>query len=103
MPRPVGSKNRRTLARARAERRTIAAGLTPLEYMLETMRDESLDKAERMDAAKAAAPFVHARLQATTIDDKRAPERLSTSDKELVDIAMAKAAAKAKAKPKAKT
>ena len=81
----------------------IASGQTPLEFMLEVMRDEDNEYEARMDAAKSAAPYCHARLQATTIDDKRAPERLSTSDKELVDIAMAKAAAKAKAKPKAKT
>jgi large subunit ribosomal protein L15 len=31
-------------------------GLTPLEYLLSVMRNESLDEAKRVDAAKAAAP-----------------------------------------------
>jgi hypothetical protein len=37
-------------------------GLTPLEYMLSVLRDESRTEHTRMDAAKAAAPYVHARL-----------------------------------------
>ena len=34
----------------------------PLDYMLQILRDEDRDTAERMDAAKAAAPYVHAKL-----------------------------------------
>jgi hypothetical protein len=38
------------------------------------MRDESRSTAERMDAAKAAAPYVHPRLAATTVaGDAAAP------------------------------
>lgn len=32
--------------------------------MLKVMRDESADKAQRLDMAKAAAPYVHPRLAA---------------------------------------
>ena len=39
-----------------------ASGLTPLDYMLSVMRDLSVDDARRLDAAKSAAPYVHARL-----------------------------------------
>jgi succinate dehydrogenase/fumarate reductase-like Fe-S protein len=39
-----------------------ASGLMPLDYMLSVMRDTSADEARRIDAAKAAAPYVHARL-----------------------------------------
>ena len=42
-------------------------GLTPLDYLLSVMRDEDLPRDERVDAAKAAAPYLHARLNATTI------------------------------------
>jgi hypothetical protein len=38
------------------------SGITPLEYMLAVLRDEERTPAERMEAAKAAAPYVHARL-----------------------------------------
>ncbi|MDB5607800.1 MAG: hypothetical protein JWP25_4700 [Bradyrhizobium sp.] len=47
---------------ARAE--AAASGITPLEYMLGVLRDSSKDSEARMDAAKAAAPYVHARLAA---------------------------------------
>ena len=39
-------------------------GLTPLDYLLSVMRDEALERDARVDAAKAAAPYVHARLAA---------------------------------------
>ena len=38
-------------------------GILPLDYMLEVMRDVKVDETRRLDAAKAAAPYVHARLQ----------------------------------------
>jgi hypothetical protein len=41
-----------------------ASGVTPLDYMLRVLRDEGATPMERMDAAKAAAPYVHARLAA---------------------------------------
>lgn len=47
------------------QREAVAAsGLTPLEYMLELMRDSGADESKRLDAAKAAAPYVHPRLAA---------------------------------------
>ena len=59
--RPKGSVNKAT-----AERQAVvaASGLTPLDYMLALMRDEGADEAKRLDAAKAAAPYVHPRLAA---------------------------------------
>ena len=36
-------------------------GVTPLEYLLTVMRTSD-DEARQLDAAKAAAPYVHARL-----------------------------------------
>lgn len=47
-----------------ARKQALEGGTTPLEYMLAQMRDESNPKDLRMDAAKAAAPYVHARLAA---------------------------------------
>lgn len=41
-----------------------SGGIMPLEYLLSIMRDEKQDQAVRIDAAKAAAPYVHAKLQA---------------------------------------
>lgn len=42
-------------------------GLTPLEYLLDVMRNESEDAAVRRDAAKAAAPYMHPRLASTDV------------------------------------
>ena len=43
-------------------------GLSPLDYLLGIMRNEGEDAARRIDAAKAAAPYVHAKL--ATVDHK---------------------------------
>lgn len=40
-----------------------SSGVLPLDYLLKVMRDEGEDAAKRIDAAKAAAPYCHAKLQ----------------------------------------
>jgi len=62
--RKPGSRNKATAER---ERVLAASGLTPLEYMLGVMRDEEAPQPARLDAAKAAAPFVHPRLSAVEL------------------------------------
>jgi hypothetical protein len=41
-----------------------ASGLTPLDYLISVLRDETASRAERMEAAARAAPYVHPRLAA---------------------------------------
>ena len=60
--RKAGSKNQRTKLLEEGNRMAAAGGIQPLEYMLATMRDEDQPTAIRMDAAKAAALYCHARL-----------------------------------------
>lgn len=55
-----GRPNKATAAKAAA---IAASGLTPLDYLVSVMRDENAPRAERIDAAKAAAPYVHPKLQ----------------------------------------
>ncbi|MEO8325497.1 MAG: hypothetical protein ABI618_06590 [Nitrospirota bacterium] len=73
--RKKGIPNRASAAREAA---ITASGLTPLDYMLSTMRDETKPLALRLDMAKAAAPYVHPRLasveQAVQVD---APQPMS--------------------------
>jgi hypothetical protein len=57
--RPKGAKSAKTAERFAAIQ---AAGITPLDYLLGVLRDESGQPAIRIDAAKAAAPYVHPRL-----------------------------------------
>lgn len=61
--RPMGAINRRTQEAVAA---TEATGITPLEYLLTIMRDPKAKMEVRIDCAKAAAGYVHARL--STID-----------------------------------
>lgn len=56
--RPAGSVNRRS-AEVIAE--ALAAGTTPLEYMLKIMRDEEADVKRRDWAAEKCANFIHPR------------------------------------------
>ena len=62
--RPKGSTNNRTLDNIE---QVIATGVTPLEYLTSVYQDINADEAKRIDAAKAAAPYVHAKLIATTL------------------------------------
>lgn len=55
-----GTPNKATAAKAA---QIAASGLTPLDYLLSIMRDEKADEAKRIDAAKAAAPYVHPKRQ----------------------------------------
>jgi hypothetical protein len=41
-----------------------AGGEMPLAFLLRIMRDEGAEEAKRIDCAKAAAPYVHAKLNA---------------------------------------
>lgn len=59
--RPKGMKNRRTREIAVAQARK---GITPLEYMLKVMRNSKASPDRRDDMARAAAPFMHPRLNA---------------------------------------
>lgn len=57
--RKPGARNKRTIEQEEAIK---ASGLTPLEFLTSVYQDEDEDKARRIDAAKAAAPYCHARL-----------------------------------------
>lgn len=45
-----------------ARAKALEGGVSPLAYMLTVLRDKEQSSDIRMDAAKAAAPYVHARL-----------------------------------------
>lgn len=58
--RPKGSVNKKTAA---MQAELAAAGTeTPLEYMLRVMGDRTAEHSRRDDMAKAAAPYLHAKL-----------------------------------------
>lgn len=47
-----------------------ASGLTPLDYLLSILRDAGAEQNVRIDAAKAAAPYVHPRLSTVDLGNK---------------------------------
>ena len=65
--RPKGAATKRT--REIAEQ-AIASGLTPLEFMLNTLRDEDKDFLTRFGAAKHAAPYIHPKLSSVEATGK---------------------------------
>jgi hypothetical protein len=52
---------------AEARQRALAGGTSPLDFLLWVMRDHKRDFPARLDAAKAAAPYCHARLTSTEL------------------------------------
>ena len=61
--RRAGSGRKRTGANKLdtiARKAAMETGITPLEFMLAILRNEANSDAVRMEAAKAAAPYVHA-------------------------------------------
>jgi hypothetical protein len=53
----------RRAAPPRKAKTTDAARLSPLDYMLQVLRDPEASPAERKWAAEKAAPYIHPRLQ----------------------------------------
>lgn len=62
-----GTPNKRTAEVAAA---IAATGMTPLEYLTSVFQDSGADEARRIDAAKAAAPYVHPKRAPVDSDGK---------------------------------
>lgn len=71
--RPRGAATKRT--REVADR-AASEGLTPLDYMLSVLRDETAKPEARMWAAEKAAPYVHPKL--SSVEMSTDPERPMT-------------------------
>lgn len=67
--RQKGTPNKRTAATAKAAA-LIEAGESPLEFLTNVFRDAKVPLDVRVDAAKCAAPYVHARLSSIDIGSK---------------------------------
>ncbi len=59
--RKKGSRNKAT---AKREAEIAKSGKTPLQFLLGRMRSSKVDMGERIECAKAAAPYVHPKLAA---------------------------------------
>lgn len=65
--RKKGVPNKKT---AEVIKKVEQSGMLPLDYLLSVMRDEESTKGERVDAAKAAAPYIHPKLMSTELSAK---------------------------------
>lgn len=90
--RKKGTPNKANTAQAARAVALAASGLTPLEYMLHILRNESADKVDRFEAAKAAAPYIHPRLAAIEHSGTIKTSINEISDDELLYIAATGAA-----------
>ena len=79
--RPKGARNKRSDKQVQAIKNS---GLTPLEYLAGIYQDDEMPITMRLDAAKAAAPYVHARLSSVEMDinpgDKRSMSEYSAEE-----------------------
>ena len=95
--RKPGTPNRRTVEVLEG---ALAMGQTPVEYMLDILRDETADAADRRWAAEKAAPYIHPRpapLQRTiTID---LPDLANATNLAAATLAIVKATANGQISP----
>ena len=76
--RPKGSKNHYALDE-KMRRELARTGLTPLEVLLVVMRDPKERLELRLDAAKAAAPYMHSKMPIANDEAPASVESISLS------------------------
>jgi hypothetical protein len=79
-----------------ARAKAAAEGITPLAYLLGLLRDEQQPQEIRTDAAKAAAPYLHAKLANIDASLNHSGEITVRASKEQRDAAVRAAIAAAK-------
>lgn len=62
--RKAGAVSKATAARKALVEEASKEGLTPLEFLLQVLRNPNERQEVRIDAAKSAAPYMHPRLAA---------------------------------------
>jgi hypothetical protein len=74
--------------RQRVRKKPLQSVTAPLDHLLEIMRDKDQDARSRLDAAKAAAPYCHARLSSTELSGPSGgPVSVQTSQKlDILDL-----------------
>jgi hypothetical protein len=76
---PAAAAKRGTQAKKAAKAGSV---MTPLEYMLSVVGDENATATARMNAAKSAAPYVHAKADGS--EPAAAPEKIGEALRELI-------------------
>ena len=81
--RKKGVSNKRTVQFAAHLRRE---GITPLDYMLQVLRDPTQEHTRRDDMAKAAAPYVHSKMPTAIVTPAPPSGPVTSDDQRLVDL-----------------
>ena len=79
--RPPGARNIRSEETAR---QIQESGLTPLQFLMDIVRDDDAPRKERIECARAAAPFCHAKL--SSIDMELNTTKRSIEDYEPAEL-----------------
>ena len=74
--RPKGLKTRVTVLREKALAKILAGHKDPLGFLLGVMMSEKATMPERLDAAKAAAPYVHRKMPIAIENSPNGPFRV---------------------------
>lgn len=78
--RPKGSLNKLAISKSVE---VSESGQLPTDFLVDVYRDESLDMRLRVDAAKAAAPYLQPQLNASELDIKQ--DRLEREISDMTD------------------
>ena len=82
---PKGSRNKKTIEFVE---KALAGGESPLEFLVRMMHDAEMKPDVRIDCAKAAAPYVHAKLSSINVEALIDGEIEHTADDEAVQRAV---------------
>ena len=81
--RPKGKLNQFAMETAQ---RIAESGELPVDYLVSVFRDDEADAKLRVDAARAAAPYLHPRLATSEVDIVTTAEPEHMTDEELIAI-----------------
>ncbi len=77
-----GIPNRRTM---QVQEEVAKHGITPLDFLLKELRDETLPNKDRHDAAVAAAPYIHSKMPTAIVTPPAPFGPVSEDDESLLN------------------
>jgi hypothetical protein len=80
--RPRGARNKRSIANIEGAQ---ATGQLPLDFLLSVMRDNEQSIERRLEAAKAAAPYLHSKLVAIEKPEPQGEPKVTAIQVSFVD------------------
>ncbi len=66
--------------------KAAAGGLMPLDYMLQVLRDLTAPRSDRLDAAKAAAPYYHSKMPFALVSPANPDPKAGQDDETVLNL-----------------